>query len=50
MEELGIEVPPFILNRFVRVQHTKQSLTGTSPFTSSLGRQLHSLILWLLSM
>lgn len=27
MEELGIEVPSFILNRFVRVLHTKQSLT-----------------------
>jgi len=26
MQELGLEIPPFVLNRLVRVQHSKQSL------------------------
>jgi mono-ADP-ribosyltransferase sirtuin 6 len=27
MEELGLEVPPFVLNRYVRIQHNEQAVT-----------------------
>lgn len=29
MEELGVEIPPFILHRRIRVSHTKEQLRGT---------------------
>jgi len=34
MQELGLEIPPFVLNRLVRVQHSKQSLLGVVFFFS----------------